>query len=622
MNDSYLAHLRRSADRFMLGVISALLVLSLALAPWYDTWTEALAIGVPTTFVCAALVLWHPGALVTRCAVAAALMILTGLNIHQAHGMLELHFGVFVLLAFLLFYRDWIPLVVAAAVIAVHHVALDYAQQQGGSAWVFAGNAGASMVVIHATYVIVETALLVWIATKLEAEVRAVGCEPATLARMSQELAKGNVAVSVPIDAADSDSLAHAMMLMRDELERTVRDTGEVLQAVATGDLSRRVVVDVSGEYARLKDHVNGTVDFLASFMQRQRRLIDQANAGDFKERFETDGLAGYQLEMGADLNKLMMSIESFVDRFGEVLGALAEGDLTRPITQSYSGRLEDLKRDTNRTAEKLASIVGHIRQSADAIDAGAREIAKGNSELSMRSAAQIEQLRKTSDAIGALSAAVVSNSTSVSEANQLTDAASAAAAKGGEVVTYVVTTMGGISESSGKIADIIGVIQEIAFQTNLLALNAAVEAARAGEQGRGFAVVAAEVRSLSIRTASAAKEVKLLITDSVERVETGSKLVKQAGTTMDEIVDRISKVTEVVRNISGSTQHQAAGINAVSRSIGEMDNVVQQNADLAEEAAGAADSMAGEAAALRESVLVFKLQRAEGPADLDHLAA
>jgi methyl-accepting chemotaxis protein len=605
---TYLSQIRQSGDRLLLCVVGVLQVMSLALAPVYGTWTEALVIGVPTAGVVAWLVSANSGALLTRCTIAAALMVFTALHIHQMHGMIEMHFGVFVLLAFLLFYRDWVPLVVAVGVVAVHHFVFDFMQRSGAGVWVFAANTGFNIVLIHAAYALFETGLLIVMAVRLQAEIEAVGCDPAELARVSQELARGNVAVDVPTAGATAGSLALAMAAMRHELQRAVTGAGEVLAAVAAGDLSRRAQTESSGEFARLNNHVNKTVDFLATFSGNQNQLIQRANAGDFSGRCEISGLAGYQLEMTNGLNQLVGSVESFVNHFGEVQSALARGDLTKPISQVYAGRLDELRRDTNRTAEQLTKIVGRIRVAADEISHASAEIARGNLDLSTRTEEQASALAQTVHAMQEVTAAVNHNAENASKANELSLTASQIAGRGGEVVSEVITTMQGISMSSGKIADIIGVIQDIAFQTNLLALNAAVEAARAGEQGRGFAVVASEVRALAGRSATAAKEIKTLISDSVDRVDTGAKLVRRAGDTMSEIVQSIGRVTALVGEIAALSREQSSGINSVSRSISQMDQVTQQNAALVEEAAAAADRMAGEAQQLRESVLVFKL--------------
>jgi methyl-accepting chemotaxis protein len=605
---SYLDQVRRSGDRMLLCVVGFLTVMAFALAPMYGTWIEALVISVPATAVVAWLVATSPGALVTRCAIAAALMVLTALHVHQAHGMIELHFGFFVLLAFLLFYRDWVPLAVAVGVIALHHLVIDRLQRLGGPVWVFAANTGIDIVLIHAAYALFETGLLMVMANHLRREVEAVGCDPAKLASAAHELARGNVQVEVATAGAGPGSLALAMATMRAELRRAVGDAGEVLEAVAHGDLSRRAPVEAAGEFAKLNQHVNKTVEFLSDFSAKQNELMQRANAGDFSSRCQTAGLAGYQLQMTNGLNELVQSIESFIIHFGEAQSALARGDLTKSITQVYTGRLEGLRRDTNGTAEQLAQIVGRIRISADEIGHASQEIARGNLDLASRTEEQASALEQTVNTLKGLTGLVTHNAEQAAMANELSFTASRVAAKGSTVVADVIAAMHDISGFSGKIANIIGVIQEIAFQTNLLALNAAVEAARAGEQGRGFAVVAQEVRALAGRSATAAREINDLITESVHRVDDGAKLVQQAGVTMDDIVQSIARVTTLIGEITASSQEQATGIGTVSGAISQMDDVTQQNAALVEEAAAAADRMASEAQLLRESVMVFKL--------------
>jgi len=610
---SYLLHVRQAGDRLLLGVMGALLFLSFVLAPWYDTWTAVLVIGLPTMAIVSWIALANSGTLVARCAVSAGLMVFTALQIHQAHGMVEMHFGVFVLLAFVLFYRDWVPLVVAGGLIAVHHVAVFLLQHGGSPVYLFSAESGFGIVLVHAAYVVFETALLAWIAVRLRAEIEAVGCEPLALARVSQELARGNVAVEVPTAGAARESLAFAMSSMRDELQRTVQGTADVLHAISGGDLSRRVETQSAGEFARLNDRVNKTVDFLSTFSQQQHHLIQRANAGDFSVRCDTQGLAGFQLSLATGLNQLVMSMDAFIGQFAEALGSVASGDLTKQISQTYQGRFEDLKRETNATAEQLAMIVGRIRVSADTIQTNSHELARTNADLSARTEQQSEALTSTALSVEELTTVVRQSAENANLANELSDAASKTASKGGEVVAHVVSTMEGISESSNKISDIIGVIQDIAFQTNLLALNAAVEAARAGEQGRGFAVVATEVRGLAGRTATAAKEIKALISASVKQVETGNRLVEQAGATMDEIVRSTANVSDVVRRIATATREQSTGIDAVSRTISQVKTVTEKNAGAVEEAAAAAERMANEARALGESVQVFKMRGDDG---------
>lgn len=286
----------------------------------------------------------------------------------------------------------------------------------------------------------------------------------------------------------------------------------------------------------------------------------------------------------------------------------VASGDLTTKInvvSKDETGQLMLALKDMN---ENLMRIVTQVRNGTDAIATGSNEIAAGNLDLSSRTEQQASALEETASSMEEITSTVKQNADNAKQANQLAASASNIAVKGGEVVSQVVTTMGSINEASKKIVDIISVIDGIAFQTNILALNAAVEAARAGEQGRGFAVVATEVRNLAQRSASAAKEIKELIGASVERVDAGGRLVAQAGTTMDEIVDSVKRVTDIMAEIFSASQEQSAGIEQVNQAITQMDEVTQQNAALVEEAAAAAASLQNQAEQLAETVGSFKL--------------
>jgi len=256
----------------------------------------------------------------------------------------------------------------------------------------------------------------------------------------------------------------------------------------------------------------------------------------------------------------------------------------------------------------QLSSIVRGIKSSSDTITGAASEIAAGNADLSSRTEQQASSLEETASSMEELTGTVKQNAENARQANQLAAGASSVAVKGGEVVSQVVSTMSSINESSRKIADIIGVIDGIAFQTNILALNAAVEAARAGEQGRGFAVVASEVRTLAQRSAAAAKEIKGLITDSVNKVGDGTRLVDQAGKTMQEIVESVKRVTDIMAEIAAASQEQTSGIEQVNQAIVQMDQATQQNAALVEQAAAAAESMQAQAQGLTKAVSIFKL--------------
>jgi methyl-accepting chemotaxis protein len=286
----------------------------------------------------------------------------------------------------------------------------------------------------------------------------------------------------------------------------------------------------------------------------------------------------------------------------------VAGGDLTATIDVDGRDEVAALLAALSQMNEGLVQIVRQVRQGADSILTGAGEIAAGNANLSQRTEEQAANLEETAASMEQMNATVRQNADTAQTATQLAQSASAVATRGGDVVQQVISTMGDISASSRKIADIIGTIDGIAFQTNILALNAAVEAARAGEQGRGFAVVAGEVRALAQRSAQAAREIKGLIGQSVDNVDTGSRLVGEAGSTMTEIVSQVRRVADLIAEMGSATQEQTTGIGQVSEAVSQLDRVTQQNAALVEEAAAAADSLRGQAQRMHEVVGVFKL--------------
>jgi len=291
-----------------------------------------------------------------------------------------------------------------------------------------------------------------------------------------------------------------------------------------------------------------------------------------------------------------------------EVTREIAGGDLTVSVSDPGRDEPAELLRAMGQMVEQLAAVVSQVRDCSESIAAGSSEIASGSADLSQRTEQQAANLEQTAASMEQMNATVRQNADTTQTASQLAQAASSVAERGGALVGQVIATMGDISTSSQKIADIIGTIDGIAFQTNILALNAAVEAARAGEQGRGFAVVAGEVRALAQRSAQAAREIKTLIGQSVDNVDAGSRLVGEAGETMTEIVSQVKRVADLITEIGAATQEQTTGIGQVSEAIAQLDRVTQQNAALVEQAAAAADSLRGQAQRMHEVVGVFKL--------------
>jgi len=407
-----------------------------------------------------------------------------------------------------------------------------------------------------------------------------------------------------------------AIMIVRNLMKQLGGEpdyAAEAVGKIASGDLSATLAIKV-GDTTSLMYSLLVMQESLRAIVAEIKAIVeDAAVRGSFSTKMNMDGKQGYTKDLSELLNQLSNVTETGIADVVRVANALAKGDLTQIISKEYAGSFNDMKAGVNGTVTNLKELVGQIKDATDTINTASKEIASGNSDLSQRTEEQASSLEETASSMEELTSTVKQNAENAKQANQLAIGASDVAGKGGAVVGQVVTTMSSINESSRKIVDIISVIDGIAFQTNILALNAAVEAARAGEQGRGFAVVAGEVRNLAQRSAAAAKEIKSLIGDSVEKVEGGSKLVAQAGQTMEEIVTSIKRVTDIMSEITAASQEQSQGIEQVNTAITQMDEVTQQNAALVEEAAAAAESLEEQAQSLSVSVATFKMTEGSG---------
>ncbi|NYZ61707.1 methyl-accepting chemotaxis protein [Luteimonas deserti] len=384
----------------------------------------------------------------------------------------------------------------------------------------------------------------------------------------------------------------------------------DLARRYAVGDLSQDME-RLPGEKAVITETMDAVKTNLVAINGEIRRLVDAAARGDFSERGDAAGFEYAFRAMVDGLNQLMETADANLGDVSRVLRAIAEGDLTQRMQGDFQGVFARMRDDANATVAQLTGIVGRIQEASGAIGTASSEIASGNNDLSRRTEQQAANLEETAASMEELTSTVRQNADHARQANQLAIGAATVASQGGDVVGQVVQTMSDIEQSSRKIADIISVIDGIAFQTNILALNAAVEAARAGEQGRGFAVVASEVRTLAQRSAQAAKEIKSLIDDSTGKVEGGAALAAQAGKTMGEIVTSVQRVTDIMSEIAAASQEQASGIEQVNRTITHMDETTQQNAALVEEASAAAGAMEAQAAALAATVAVFRLDAA-----------
>jgi methyl-accepting chemotaxis protein len=437
--------------------------------------------------------------------------------------------------------------------------------------------------------------------------------DPAKRAEMAKSMSENHAKVVAALNKYEKENLAG-------DADKTDLDADR--QALADYDVLRGKVLALAGEGKNdeARDLLLAQQSVLAKLrdtMDAHRQLNAELGAKGAKDAEAT--LARAKLLSSAIALAIiaavaamgLLLVKRIVGTILQAVGiaeAVAGGDLTCHIEARGSDETARLMRALKRMTDSLVQIVGQVRSGTDTIATASGQIASGNLDLSSRTEQQASSLEETASSMEELTSTVKQNAANARQASQLAVSASDVALRGGAVVSRVIDTMGSIDASAKKIVDIIGVIDGIAFQTNILALNAAVEAARAGEQGRGFAVVASEVRNLAQRSAAAAKEIKTLICDSVEQVDAGSKLVNQAGATMDEVVASVRRVTAVIGEISMASQEQTSGIEQINQAVTQMDTVTQQNAALVEEAAAAAASLQDQAGLLAQVVSTFRL--------------
>jgi methyl-accepting chemotaxis protein len=479
-----------------------------------------------------------------------------------------------------------------------------------------------------------------------------LGIDPYYAKAIAKEIAVGNFNREINLDAGDNSSLLYAIKTIQTSINAFVAAQNVMSQKHAEGWIREEIdATQFRGTYGKLARDINALVKSHIDVKMQVVKVISQYAKGDFsldmdrlpgdkakiteaidnvkKTLFEVSSEinalaaagAGGDFSKRANVSKFEFMFRDILTNFNtlietcdtgfedirKVTDAMAQGDMTQTIDKSYPGTFGEVITGINATGQHIKNLVSEIKEATEAINTAAKEIASGNNDLSHRTEQQAASLEETAASMEELTSTVQANTDNAKQANRLAKNASEIADEGVTVVGKVVNTMESINESSNKIADIISVIDSIAFQTNILALNAAVEAARAGEQGRGFAVVASEVRNLAQRAATAAGEIRGLIADSVEKVEDGSRLVNQAGRTIKEIVNSVQRVTMIMSEISAASVEQSSGIAQVNQAIAQMDDVTQQNAALVEQAAAAAESMEEQTQNLSATVAVFK---------------
>jgi methyl-accepting chemotaxis protein len=425
------------------------------------------------------------------------------------------------------------------------------------------------------------------------------------------DLSKGLIPAEITDDyQGDFNIIKHNLNACGQAIKALVADGNLLAQAAEKGVLTTRAdATKHFGEYRKVIEGLNATLDAIVTPLNMADNNLESIARGDIPAKI-TDHYNGDFNKIKDNLNTCIGTISALVSDVQMLANAAHEGRVSvRADASRHQGDFRKIVEGVNETLEMIVGPIGAVKVAVETISTAAKEIAQGNADLSRRTEEQAASLEKTAASMEELSSTVKQNADNAKQANQLASAASGVAVKGGDVVGEVVTTMADINESAKKIENIISVIDGIAFQTNILALNAAVEAARAGEQGRGFAVVAGEVRNLAQRSASAAKEIKELITDSVSKTAEGTRQVENAGNTMQEIVTSVKRVSDIIGEIAAASNEQSVGIEQVNEAIMKMDDVTQQNTALVEEAAAAAESMLEQADELMNAVSVFQLE-------------
>ncbi|MDQ6992364.1 MAG: methyl-accepting chemotaxis protein [Mariprofundus sp.] len=403
--------------------------------------------------------------------------------------------------------------------------------------------------------------------------------------------------------------LTHVTNAFTDQVHLAIVDTVAALSALKYGDLSQRITNEYQGSFDMIKQASNGIAEQLDLVVNKQIAPVWQGiQQGDMSGRVALEGKQGFYLQLASATNTLSEQLSSVMSDTIGGLTALEQGQLGHRISAVYEGDFNRIKQANNNTAQQLGEVIGNMAMAADEVGVGSGEIAQGNNTLSDRTQAQAAALEQTAASIEEITGSVQQTEENTRVANQLSLDAKSQASLGGEIAHRAVEAMVAIDDSSRKISDIIGVIDEIAFQTNLLALNAAVEAARAGDQGLGFAVVASEVRNLAQRSGTAAKEIKGLINESAKDVSLGRELVEQSGKTLTQIVDAVGKVNDVMLEISAASAEQSSGINQINQAIAQLDAGTQQNTAMVEESAAASERLSGQAEKLRQQVNMFEL--------------
>ena len=594
---------RAAADRIMLSMMVFLTLICLVVGFFTGTLPLALAVALPAWLVPLAIYRAAPGSVASRLAIACALMIYSALTIQQTQGMTETHFGIFTLLAFLLYYRDWRPIVVAAGLIAVHHVAFGALQYLGtGGVYVLDGEVHVGVIVLHAAYVVFEAGVLIFMAGILQRE----AVESAMVAELAGQISEGDFSTRGTELPQARFPLLHKVSTMRQSLQATLQDIVGVMTAVAQGHLDRRVTVEARGDLGALKDNVNQSIQVQQAVFQDITQVMQGVAQGDYGRRVtaeargELDGLK-------QSINQSMATQQTVFQDITQVMQGVASGNLMRRVSAQAQGELEALKNNINQSLDALRGAMTTIHQNARQVAAASGEASNAIGQIS-------DGARQQTDAISQVSGAVRQTVTSVAEVSSNTELASQKSRQSFSLVRgsmdkmqAMVTVVNNIAANSEKINKITDVIEKIANKTNLLSLNAAIEAARAGEHGKGFAVVADEVGKLALNSAESSQEIAVLVRQAVEEANSAVKAVMEVSQDMAGIEQETQATDQMLQRIASALEEQSAAVEQINANLNNLDQIARSNAAASEEIAATVMELSRIADATRREVQKFE---------------
>jgi methyl-accepting chemotaxis protein len=590
---------RAAADRIMLSMMVFLLAVCLSVGWFTDSTSLSLLVGLPTLLVPWAIYKMAPGSLASRLAIACALMVFSALTIQQTQGMVESHFGIFTLLAFLLYYRDWRPIVAAAGLIAVHHVGFGYLQLMNtGGITLLAGQVHVTVIAVHAAYV----AMLIFMATILKRE----ALESALVAELSGHISEGDFSARGAAVDQGEFPLLHKVSQMQKSLQSTMQDIVGVMTAVAQGHLDRRVTVEARGDLGALKENINQSIHVQQSVFQDITQVMQGVAQGDFAMRVTAEA-KGELNTLKQNINQSMAAQQTVFQDIRQVMQGVAQGNLQRRVSAQALGDLNELKSNINQSLDAL-------REAMTTIHLNARQVAAASGEASNAIGQISDGARHQTDAISQVAMAVRQTVTSVSEVSENTEIASQKSRQSFTLVrgsmvkmNEMVKVVNNIATNSEKINKITEVIEKIANKTNLLSLNAAIEAARAGEHGKGFAVVADEVGKLALNSAESSQEIAVLVKQAVEEARSAVTAVMDVSQDMSGIERETQATDQMLQRIASALVQQSSAVEQINVNLNNLDQIARSNSAASEEIAATVVELSKIADATRREVQRFE---------------